>query len=138
MSDHSFDQIERRIAATVRPGAPDELRSVVLADVRRELRAGRWDRRLGRAAALLLAVGVGSNFVIALGAARGAKAPLAGGPSQAALVQTAVAVAEATDAEAGRRVARQMAMLGGWSLTSEQMAALDAAVAKEVRNGKDG
>jgi hypothetical protein len=44
------------------------------------------------------------------------------------LVQVAATVAEATDAETGRRVARQLAMLGGRELSGAQNAAIDAAL----------
>lgn len=137
MDGENIEQIERQLS-TALPGAPDELRGVVLGTVRKELRAARWDRRLGRAAAVLLAAGVGLNAAIALHAANAGLPTPAGGPSQEALVQTAVAVAEATDVETGRRFARQMAAWSGHSMTNAQQAALDAAIAAQLHGGKDG
>jgi hypothetical protein len=137
MDDESLQLIEQQLTEAL-PDAPVELRVVVLSTVRGELRAARWDRRLGRVAAALLVAGVGLNVAIGLNAANSLRPARAAGPSQEALVQTALAVAEATDVETGRRVARQMAAWGGRSLTNEQLAALDAAIAAELPNGKDG
>jgi hypothetical protein len=132
MNGESFEQLERQIAA-VAPGAPAELRAVVLADVRRELRAARWDRRFARAAAAAVLVGVGWNALNVALAGRGAAAvrvaqPVLASTSAEALVQTAATVAEATDAATGRLVARQLAALGGQRLSAAQAAAIDAAV----------
>jgi hypothetical protein len=134
MSDESREQLEQRLA-TAGPGAPDALRDAVLRDVRRELRAARWDRRLARSAAAALVVGVGwnaLNFAFERRgdgrAAPGVAWAAAGEGSRDALVQVAATVAEATDATTGRNVARQLAALSGHTLSAEQAAALDAAL----------
>jgi hypothetical protein len=134
MSDESWGQLEQRLAAAG-PGPPARLRDAVLADVQRELRAARWDRRLARLAATALVLGVGWNALNFAFDERGdgraapdrALAEVDGG-SRDALVQVATTVAEATDAATGRNVARQLAALSGHTLSAEQAAALDAAL----------
>ena len=138
MNREQVEDIERTIFSSAAQ-APGELRDAVLRDVRRELTAARWDRWLGRAAAALLIVGVGLNGILGWQGARDADALLVGsGRGREALVETAIAVAAATDAETGRRFARQMAALGGWSLTDEQWAAIDAAAQGPSRNRTEG
>jgi hypothetical protein len=134
MSDESWEQLEQRLEAAG-PGAPAGLRDAVLCDVRRELRAARWDRRLARSAAAALVLGVGWNALnFAFDergdgrAAPGAAWAAAGGGPRDALVQVAATVAEATDATTGRNVARQLAALSGRTLSVEQTAAIDAAL----------
>jgi hypothetical protein len=144
MDDNSVESIERHLANVSSLPVPTELREDVLRSVHRELAAAYWDRRLARAAALLLVVGVGMNVMMALSAGRssGAGRQLAEGPSRASLAQVAATVAEATDAATGSRYARQLAAMSGLSLTSEQSAAIEAAVKLHARpaaaNGKDG
>jgi hypothetical protein len=113
-------ELEQRLACAMPRSAPAGLRDATLAQVQRELRASRWDLRLGRLAAAIFVVGVGLNAGLALqGDARpGAKARMAAN-SQAALAETAVIVADATDAETARRFVRQMASLGRWELSDE-------------------
>jgi hypothetical protein len=135
MSDESFEHVERQLAGAG-PGAPVELRAAVLGEMRRELRAARWDRWISRTAAAVLLVGVGLNAVMFLRgdppAEPGAERGIAqrGIVAQDSLVQAAAAVAEATDVETGRRFARQLAALGGRELSDEQAAAIDAAMRK--------
>ncbi|MBA3481046.1 MAG: hypothetical protein H0T51_04430 [Pirellulales bacterium] len=139
MNDESLTELEQQLALSSPAAAPSELRVAVLADVRRELAASRWDRRLARAAAALVVVGASLNIAMGLNASRGLHpAQTTSPPSQQSLVQTAVAVARATDAETGRRIARQMAAWGGRTMTHEQLTALDAAMAAEEPSGKEG
>jgi hypothetical protein len=144
MKDDGIEELEQRLASLKLDGPPKEFRGEVLAGVHRELAAARWDRRLARAAVGLLAVGVGMNLAIGLraGGSMSGNRQVAGGPSRESLVQVAVTVAEATDAETGRRFARQLAAMSGLSLSSEQSAAIDAAVKQHSRptvsDGKDG
>jgi hypothetical protein len=144
MKDDGVEELAERLAGVKLDGPPNELRSAVLAGVHRELAAARWDRRFARAAAVLLAIGVGMNLAIGLqsGGVMSSNRQVAGGPSRESLVQVAVTVAEATDAETGSRFARQMAAMSGMSLDSEQSAAIDAAVKRHARSavsdGKDG
>lgn len=136
MNDESLDQIERQIAAAGTEGSPRELRGKVLADVERELRAARWDRRLARAAVWLFVMGVGMNAALGLrsdgSAGRRLLEPRVA-PSRSTLVETAIVVAEATDAVTARRFARQMAALSGRDLTAAEAAAIDAAVRRQER-----
>lgn len=139
MNDDSLSELEQQLSLNLLGAAPSELRLAVLADVRRELAASRWDRRLARAAAALVVVGAGLNIAIGVNASSGLNpAHMTSPPSQQSLVQTAVAVARATDAETGRRIARQMAAWGGRTMTHEQLTALDAAMAADAPSGKDG
>lgn len=135
--NNSVSQIERQLASLSPDGAPSELREAVLGNVRRELRASRWDRRLGRVATFVLLTGVGINAVMALGMNDG-RHLMRKGASRNSLVQTAVAVARATDEETGRQVAQQLAAWSGQVMTDEQVAAFEAALAAELRKGSDG
>jgi hypothetical protein len=128
MDGDSFDMIERQIASVGAPDAPKELRSVVLGNVQKELRAARWDRRLGRTAAAMLMAGVGLNAAVAWHSDRSQPSRLAAGPTRDSLIHTAIIVAEATDAPAARRYARQFAALRGRQLSGEDAAAIDAAI----------
>ena len=136
--------IEGRLARHEVSGPATELRSAVLADMHRELSAARWDRRLARAAGVLLAVGVGMNLAIGRQSSRSSNSTnqVAVGPSRESLVQFAVTIAEATDPETGSRFARQLAVMSGMSVSSEESAAIDAAVKQRARpvisDGKDG
>lgn len=134
--NNPVSQIEQQLASLSPGGAPGELRETVLANVRRELRSSRWDHRLGRAAALVFTMGVAINAAMAFGLA-GDPHSLRKPASEASLVQTAVAVAHATDAETGRQVAWQLATWGGHSLTSERLSALEAALDAELRKDRE-
>lgn len=131
MMNDDDQELERRLACAMPRSAPAGLRAATLAQVDRELRAARWDRRFGRLAAAIFVVGVGLNAGLAL---RGDTRPAGGaevrmaGNSPTALVETAVVVADATDTETGRLFFRQMTALGGWELSDERMAALEAAL----------
>jgi hypothetical protein len=130
MSSQQFDDFEKTLAAMHPAGAPAELRQAVLTDTCRELRAARWDRRLMRTAVLLLIVGVGLNAVLAFPDAKPREAgrgQVARNPSRELLIDTAIVVAEATDAETGRQYARQLAALSGRVLTEQEIASIDAA-----------
>jgi hypothetical protein len=111
--------------------------------VHRELRAGRWDRRLARVAAVLLVVGVGMNVAIGMkGSGEGSRTlHVAESRTRQSLLDTAVVVAEATDARTGSQYARQLAAIIGHDLSDDDAAAIDAAVHHEplnVTNGKKG
>ena len=137
MNEHSFDQLEQQLAGRdAFHGAPPALRDAVLAATRRELAAARWDRRLGRVAATLLFAGVGLNLAIGLTADYGVRSS-ALASSDDSLVRSAVAIARATDAETGRRMAQQLAAWQGQPLSPQQRTAVDAALATAT-SGKDG
>jgi hypothetical protein len=144
MKDDGVEELEERLAGLSLSGASKDLRDKVFANVHRELAATRWDRRFARAAAVLLAIGIGMNVAVGLqsGGSMNGSRQVAGGPSGDSFVQAAVAMSEVTDAETGSRFARQMAAMSGVSLSSEQSAAIDAAVKQHSRptvsDGKDG
>jgi hypothetical protein len=129
MNSEPLDDFEQQLASARHAGAPTALRGRVLSDIERELRAARWDRRLARAAVVLLVVGVGMNAALVLGENETRVAPhreLAAKDSQQAIVDTAIIVAEATNGATGRQFARQMAALSGRELTDQEIAAIDA------------
>jgi hypothetical protein len=144
MSNESLEQIERQMAGLEPTNAPPELRAVVLQDVQRELRAARRDRRLTRAAAVLFIAGVMLNLSIGLRPAgsQAANQPVARSRHAQSLVDTAVVVAEVTDAATGRRFARQLAAIAGLDLTTAEAAAIDAAIKQAApqaaQNGNRG
>lgn len=145
MNDESLDQVEQQLSRLRPPDAAAEVRAAVLADVRRELRANRWDRWLARAAAVLLAVGVGLNasLVVWSGMATSSGSePLVGDPSKDALAETAVRMADATDAATGRLLARHMLALSGRQLGAGDTAVIDRAIENRDPqsdvNGGDG
>lgn len=136
MSDEWLEQLECQFAALPTSVLPVGMRAAVLADVERELRAARWDRRLGRAAAALLVIGVGLNFSAGWqlgGSVKGRHENVARAEVRPSLVDTAVIVAEATNAETARRFARQLAAMSGRELTADEAAAIDAAI---LQNGR--
>ena len=129
MSDDNLEHVERQIAAGGLPGAPSLLRAKVLADAQRELRAARWDERLARAAAAVLIVGIGLNLMNALGSSELDQQPRTqvAADVRPSIVETAISVAQASDATTAHRVARQMAAITGHKLTAAEEAAIDAA-----------
>lgn len=143
--DETLKDIETRLASVGQRSAPDALRAAVLGDVGRELAAARWDRRFARAAAVLLTVGVGMNVALGLRSSQpadGRPAQIANAKSRESLIETAVVVAEATDANTGRLFARQMAAMRGRELSSDDAAAIDAAIERAgthtTANGNKG
>ena len=141
MSDETLEQFERQIGSMPILGSPMELRGTVLDNVQRELRASRWDRRLARAAVLLLAIGVGMNAAIGLQSDGADKGGLTHGqrfePRQS-LVDTAIVLAEATDAATAQQFARQMAAFAGRKLTDDEVAAIEAAVRRGSLHSNSG
>jgi hypothetical protein len=138
MNDEELENLDRQLASLCLPHAPFELRGVVLADTRRELQAARWDRRLARAAAVLLIVGIGLNLPIGFPSASGTtvgERRVARSGSQQSLLDTAIVVAQATDAATGSRFARQFAAMSGRALTDVEAAAIDAAIKRASTHG---
>lgn len=120
------------------------MRAAVLVDVESELRAARWDRQLGRAAVGLLLIGLGLNVSAGWqlgGSTKERHEYVARSEVRPSLVDTAVIVAEATNAETARRFARQLAAMSGREITTDEAAAIDAAVQHSTNhdiNGKRG
>ncbi|BBO30549.1 hypothetical protein [Lacipirellula parvula] len=131
MNDNQLKLLEQRLGQGSYP-APAALRDEVLSQAKRELRATRWDRRLLQSASVLLAIGIGLNLLLGLDHKSPRRSTLAVAPSQQSLVQTAVAIAETTDAETGRRFVRQIAFINGWTLNAEQTAEIDAAMKRQA------
>jgi hypothetical protein len=132
MNDLELHDFERRLAGSA-PLAPiDECRAKTLAAMSRELRSARWDRRLAQTAAGMLVVGVLLNVPLAV--SERSPGPSGTQVAQESILETAVTIAAATDAESGRRYALQLAALSGAPLTSEQTAALDAALGPYSRS----
>ncbi|MEX2316189.1 MAG: hypothetical protein WD669_03490 [Pirellulales bacterium] len=141
MNDEPLEPFEQRLLSMRARQAPQQLRSSVLSEVQRELRRARWDRRFARAAAVLLVAGIGLNAAVVwrtAGPGHSLSANVARSNSRPWLVETAVIVAEATDAATGIRFAHQMAAMGGRTLTADESAALDAAVRQASTNGDRG
>jgi hypothetical protein len=145
MSDEFIEAVERQLAAARAKGAPTELRGAVLRGVHLELAATRWDRLLARAAAVLLAVGVGLNAAAgmqSLGSGGAKPSRVAQLESRESLLETAVVVAEATNAATGSLYARQLAAMSGQELTADEAAAIDAAAERaairDETNGNKG
>jgi hypothetical protein len=53
------------------------------------------------------------------------------------LVDTAIVVAEATDARTGRQFVRQLAAMTGHKLTVDEAAAIDAAIGQQAHDSAD-
>lgn len=141
MNDESLEQIERQVAGLPIGGTPVVLRAAVLADVERELRASRWDRRLARAAVVLLVIGLGLNISAGWqlgGSAKELQGSIARSEMRPSLVDTAVIVAEATNAETARQFARQLAAMSGREITADEAAAIDAAIGQPTRHDVGG
>jgi hypothetical protein len=141
MNDETCDLIESQLANVHPKAAPAALRAAVLADVERELRAACWDRRLGRVATALIMIGVGLNFTAGWrlgGSVNVRHENVAQSEMRPSLVDTAVIVAEATDAETARQFARQLAAMSGREITADEAAAIDAAVGQAVAHSADG
>ena len=133
MNEPNEDALERQLALLPFASAPSELRSRVLVGVHDELRAAKWDRRLARAAVILLAVGVGINAIVGLQTDRpSVGSQVASGPSRESLVDAAIAVAEATDPETGRQYARHLAAQLGRPLEPDQLNVIDDAIARRA------
>jgi hypothetical protein len=134
MKTEPLDEFESQLAAVRRNGVPAALRGAVLGGVERELRAGRWDRRLMRAAVLLLVIGVGFNTALVFNDARPGSAfpgAAATARSRDALLETAVVVSESTDAATGRRFAEQWAAYSGRELTAQELETLDSLATRD-------
>lgn len=130
MHDDSLAELEQQLSQANPAGAPAQLRSAVLSDVANELRAARWDRRLARAAVVLLMVGFGLNAALIWqgdGAVEQPHRQLANDSAEDSLIQTAIAVAEATNTETAQTFARQLAALRGRELTDQEIATIAAA-----------
>jgi ABC-type Fe3+ transport system substrate-binding protein len=142
MSDEPIEHVERQLGGLRPATAPRAMRAAVLADVHRELRSSRWDRRLARVAAVLLIVGVGLNVAIGMKSLHDSahSVHVVRGRPRQSLVDTAVIIAQATDAQTGSQYARQLAAMIGQPLSDSEAAVVDAAVQYSAKdsNGSKG
>lgn len=133
MQESNDDMLEQKLSSVRNVSAPSELRGRVLAGVHGELRAGKWERRFARIAVNLLVIGIGLNVAAGLLGDRSTVGTnIASSRSEESLVKAAVAVAEATDSETGRKYALQLAAQTGRSLTPDQISAIDDAIKRRV------
>jgi hypothetical protein len=141
------DSVEAQLACLQPSVAVDGLREATLAQVRRELRASGWDRRLGRVAMVLLVLGIGMNVAtIDKPSATPDEGQLAARPSiettTESIVALAVTMAEVTDIHTASIFARHLAVFNGFPLGSEQAEAIeqeiDRLLTPAVSNGKEG
>ena len=134
--------VENQLAQWRPDGASPELRTVVLRQVRRELRAACWDRRLARTAAILLVVGVGMNIAIVWQPLNPVGQHVATRPTPQAIGELAATLAEATDVETASLFARQMAALRGWPAKGEEVTIIEREIRRRLSltsgSGKDG
>jgi hypothetical protein len=131
MEPESLGPLESMLADVPVPNAPMALRQQVLRKVDRELAAARWDRRLARTARTLLILGVAMNVAIGVPWTELASPPrqrIVRQQPHETLLEAAVHVAEATDAESGRRFALHLASAAGWTLTTDDLRAIDIAI----------
>jgi hypothetical protein len=127
-----LELIERQLKSLPRTSAPANLRSAVLGNVHRSLKAQRWDRRLARAAVTLLAVGVGLNATAGWQGPEPAANRAVTDTRPDVIARIAVLMSEATDAETARQFARHLAMLDGTTLNPQQ----EAAIQKKIDTSK--
>ena len=134
MNDESMEHVELQLAHLQPPGAPQELRTIVLGAVHCQLNAQRWDRWVARIAAALVILGVGLNLLVGWRGGQRAATQVAAAAKPDVMVQVAVAVAEATDAEAANCFVRHLAELSGSTLSPEQAAAIQQEIQSQVKN----
>ena len=137
------DSVEAHLARLQPRVAVDGLRDATLGRVQRELRASRWDRRLGRVAAVLLVVGTSMNVAtVSKRPALPAGGQLADRTTTESIAKLAVTMADVTDIETASIIARHLAALNGLPLGSHQADAIeheiDRRLSSGVSNGKDG
>ena len=137
-----LESIERQLTILPLPSAPASLRAAVLNDVHRSLKAQRWDRRLARVAAALLAVGIGLNAAVGWRGGQRAANPTVVASRPDVIARVAVLLAEATDAETAREFVRHLAALDGMTLSPQQEAAIQQEVESHSKTAaahrKDG
>jgi hypothetical protein len=124
----SIDPIEQQLASLPNLPAPEKLRAAVLRGVERQLRAQRWERRLLRIAAAVFVIGFGLNLSVVWHDNQTLPRGTVGKLNSDSLAQIVVAVSDATDAETGGKLARQIAALYGETLSEAQVAELQRQV----------
>ncbi len=130
--DESDASVEQQLASLQPCVSANDLRSATLGQVRRELRAARWDRRLGRTAMLLLAVGIGMSVLTLQRPVSPRGGQLAVGATNRAIVELAVTIADATDVETARSIVLHLATLSGLPLSIQQTDALGSEIDRRL------
>lgn len=145
--DEFDDSVEAQLTRLQPRVAVDGLRDATLGRVQRELRASRWDRRLGRVAAVLLVVGFSMNIATvskrpALPAGGRLADRLADRPTAESIAKLGVTMADVTDIKTASIIAQHWAALNGLPLGSHQTDAIEHEIGRRLSsalsNGKDG
>lgn len=141
--DQFHDSVEAQLARLQPNVALDGLRSATLRQVQKELRASRWDRRLGRVAMVMLVVGIGMNVVtVDKRPALPTEGQLAVRPTTESIADLAVTMANVTDIKTANMIARHLAALNGFQLGNHQAESIEREINRRlspaVSNGKDG
>ena len=100
--DVNMNEIERHLLRAAPTRAPDEMRSAILGSMQSELRRARWDRRLARAAAVLVCLAVGLNGVALWRGYEQQRLAKLQRPTPRAIVEVAEMITSVTDEETGR------------------------------------
>ncbi len=138
MDIEPIDPLEHTLAQSPPSGAPVTLRGPILAAMQRELAAQRRDWRIGQIAVALVVLGIGLNIVVGLQSMSVMHRSGELAVTSEAIVNVATAVAKATDAETGSRMAQHLAALSGMTLTKDQTAAIQQAIKPPSRNSAAG
>ncbi len=138
MNEESSEHLEQQLARIQPSGVPQELRATVMMAVHRQLIAQRWDRRLVRVAAALLVTGIALNWTVILRDGTGLHGQIGDGQKPEAIVEVAVAVAQATDVQTATSFAQHLAALNGASLSPQQSAAMQQEIQRRVRSSALG
>jgi hypothetical protein len=133
MNDDSFDSIEQQLARLQSPASPPSLRVPVLQAVHRELAAQRWDRRLFHLAAALLLIGIALNWSTGLPTHSTTARHVDIAARTESIVDVALTIAEATDAQTGANFAQHLAALSGFSLSPQESAALRQEIQQRLK-----
>jgi hypothetical protein len=141
--DEFDNSVEAQLARLQPRFTVEGLRDATLGRVQRELRSSRWDRRLGRVAAVLLVVGIGMNVAtINKHPALPTGGRLAARPATESISELAVTMADATDITTASIYVRHLAAFHCFPIGGHQANAIqrevDRRLSSTVSNGKEG
>jgi hypothetical protein len=140
MNDDSQEQIEQHLARLHRSPPPIALRARTLKLVHRQLAGQLRERQLGRITIVILVLGIGLNWSVGWRDRDWStgRREIASRPNSDAIVQVAVAIGQATDAETGSRLAQHLAALSGVALSPQQTATIDQGIQRRVKPADTG
>ncbi len=140
MGIEPIDSLEQILAQVPQPNAPSTLRESVLVAMQRELKTQRRLRRLERFSLAILLLGIALNWSVGWHdhATSTHQTEVASGLDSRALVEVAVAISNATDAETGSRLAKQLAVWCSMPLSPQDMAAMEEEIQRRVKEGTLG